>query len=327
MKLSKTFIPMPYSFDATRLAEEALALPESSWMTHPSGFQGNSAVPLISVGAGNNNDFNGGMSVTPHLERCSYHQQVLASFDEILGRSRLMKLEPGAEVSTHVDGDYHWHSRVRVHVPIITDPGVAFYCADDEMHMKAGECWIFDTWQLHRVVNNSPNIRIHLVVDLSGSSRFWETVRSMEAFDQHTPREELDGKIKHLPYEEGKAVSIQTENFNITPILAPGEMDALIEDLVSDFDGNPTNNPLLEESYKRFLSDFSKDWRQTWHQFGYQEAGWPQYQNLVRGLQGQLKRENIMAVTLKSNRASANFVILKRIVQPALNTDVLSQLV
>jgi aspartyl/asparaginyl beta-hydroxylase len=323
LKLSQTFIPLPFSFDAEKLAEEALALPDYTWMPHPSGMVGNSAVPLISVGGGDNNHFHGKMSVTPHLEKSPYHQQVLASFNEILGRSRLMKLAPGAEVAEHIDGDYHWLTRVRIHVPIITDPDVIFHCADTQMHMKAGDCWIFDAWERHKVVNNSSVTRIHLVFDTSGSSRFWNMVRDMEAHDHLTNLADLGEKIKWTPYEEGKSVTVSTENYNVSPVMAPGEMDALIDELIVDFDGNPTNDPVIANTYKRFLMDFAKDWRQAWLTYGYSEEGWPHYQSLVKELQGKLQRSNHDAVKLKSNDLSANLIIIKRLILPAFNIEVL----
>src|SRR3989337_980840 len=115
MELDRTFIRLPYQFDAVRLATEIDELPANAWMTHPAAFEGNSAVPLISRDGGMNDDFHGAMCVTPYLRDCRYLQQVMASFGEVLGRSRLMKLAAGAEVVAHVDFNYHWYTRVRIH--------------------------------------------------------------------------------------------------------------------------------------------------------------------------------------------------------------------
>ena len=38
--------------------------------------------------------------------------------------------------------------------------------------MAAGECWIFDTWSLHRVHNDATRPRIHLVADTVGGQGF-----------------------------------------------------------------------------------------------------------------------------------------------------------
>lgn len=68
------------------------------------------------------------MKATPALERCPYIKQVLASFQTVFGRSRLMRLAPFSEVPQHAGINYHWKTRVRIHVPVITDPDVQFIC-------------------------------------------------------------------------------------------------------------------------------------------------------------------------------------------------------
>ena len=62
-----------------------------------------------------------------------------------------MRLSGHAEVMPHVDVNYYWRERVRVHVPIVTQPTVRFVCGDAQVNMRDGECWIFDTWRTHHV--------------------------------------------------------------------------------------------------------------------------------------------------------------------------------
>ena len=232
MKLARPFIRLPRDFDAVRLAQEAGKLDASAWRPHPLGLKGNSAVALISRGGGDNDEFGGPMTATPHLGGCSYHRQVMASFGEVLARSRLMKLDAGCEVQNHVDFNYHWYTRVRIHIPVITNPAVVFHCGDEKLHMAPGECWIFDNWRRHNVVNGSDRDRIHLVIDLSGSSRFWGMVRLALQDGQ-------GGGFEFIPYEPGKTADIQTENYNISPVMAPGEVDALVAELVREFTAPP----------------------------------------------------------------------------------------
>lgn len=54
--------------------------------------------------------------------------------------------------------------------------------------MRAGQCWIFDAWRRHCVVHGGRHERIHLVIDLAGSSRFWRLVRQMEGLDARRRR-------------------------------------------------------------------------------------------------------------------------------------------
>ena len=195
MEIDRPFVRLPFSFDAERMADEAEQLPQSAWMQHPSRMSGNSAVALVSRNGEDNDDFDGLMQETSHLQSCPYIRQAMASFGEVFGRSRLMKLGAGAEVAQHVDFNYHWYTRVRIHVPIITNPKVTFYCADQQTHMLAGECWIFNSWRRHRVANESAEDRIHLVIDTAGSSRFWQLVRDMQQYDSLAEADKIDALV------------------------------------------------------------------------------------------------------------------------------------
>ncbi len=139
MRLTRPFMRLRFQFDAQRLDEALHDLGDGRWMRHPSRMQGNSAIPPISSGGGDNDSFEGEKQPAPHLERCRCKQQVMASFGEVLSRSRLMKLDAGAEVSLHVDFNYYWFSRVRIHIPIVTSPEFIFQCGREELHMAAGE--------------------------------------------------------------------------------------------------------------------------------------------------------------------------------------------
>jgi len=326
MEISRPFVRLPYLFDAEKLTQEVAVLPEGAWMDHPSKMRGNSAVPLISRGGGDNDDFDGAMRVTPHLECCPYLQQVMASFGEVLGRSRLMRLAPGCEVSTHVDFNYHWYSRVRIHVPVITEPGVIFHCGDAQIHMQTGECWIFNSWRRHRVTHGGQHDRIHLVIDTAGSSRFWRTVErmtSLAAGDVHRPPEQ---HLEHVAFVPGRKVNIETERYNTAPVMAPGEVEALVKELVRDFGDNPVNDAGLVSRYKDMLGDFARDWRMTWLRYGYEQRGWPEYQRVIDTLQKQLHPEPRALVT-GSNGVGVNPIIVQRILRPALAGERLQEFI
>ncbi len=119
MKLVKPFIQLPYRFDVGRLQIELKDLSNRRWLPHPSGMAGNEALPLVSRGAEDNDEFDGPMEATRHLADSPYIRQCMHHIGEVYGRSRLMGLAPGAEVSQHVDFNYHWYSRVRIHIPVL----------------------------------------------------------------------------------------------------------------------------------------------------------------------------------------------------------------
>ncbi len=308
MDIGQPFIRLPYTFDAERLADEISGIADSAWMQHPQRMSGNSAVALISKNGTDNDDFSGRMQETEHLQGCAYLRQVLASFDEVLGRSRLMKLAAGFEVAQHVDFNYHWYSRVRIHIPIITNSKVTFYCADQKTNMRAGESWIFNAWRRHRVTNDSDQDRVHLVVDTAGSARFWNMLGKV-----------VDGsqEVQHVPYAAGEVTGIRTEQHNIAAVMAPGEVDALVSDLIRDFEFNPKNDTALVDSYRSLLFDFSKDWREIWLQHGAVKSAWPLYQSAIDKAHQRMQPEQ-RAIVTQSNDIGVNPIIVQRILRSAL---------
>lgn len=320
MKLAQPFVRLPYQFDALQLGREIAELSNNAWMEHPSKLAGNLAIPLISLNGQRNNDFDGPMASTPELLSCEYMQQVMASFGEVLARSRLMRLNAGAQVTEHVDFNYHWYSRVRIHIPIITNPQVIFHCGDQAIHMRAGECWIFDSWRRHKVINASDQDRIHLVIDTSGSSRFWQTVRDMENFGVDDTAPQLKAKIKVHPYRPGQSVNIKTERYNIAPVMAPGELEAIANELIGAIENNPDNDPQLSTQYKNLLINLAKDWRENWHLHGYDETGWVKYRELLGRAASQLDA-NPRALINGSNQVGLNPIIMQRLIHAAINVE------
>ena len=313
MRLSKPFIRLPRQFDAERLAAEVGQFAEGDWMLHPSGLPGNSAIALISSGGGDNDSFDGEKQPTRHLAKCPYMRQVMADFGEVLSRSRLMRLEAGAEVSLHVDFNYHWFSRVRIHIPVVTNPAVIFHCGEEELHMQAGECWIFDSWRRHRVVNGGAATRVHLVIDTCGSSRFWRMVREAEG----QPPATAAAAAQFLAYQPDRPAPIQTERFSNLPVMAPGECTALVEDLIADFSANPNNDRELTRTYVHLLRGFACDWRELWLLHGHRPEGRPHYQALIQATRRQL-HPNRRALTTASNGIGVNAIFAQRVLNAAL---------
>lgn len=312
MKLTVPFVRLPLAFDAARLAAEVASLPASAWMSHPSGLAGNTAVALVSREGGDNHDFAGPMRPTPRLQAMPCTREVMAGFGEVLSRSRLMRLAPGAEVSAHVDFNYHWYTRVRMHVPVITNPAVTFHCGDARVHMAAGECWIFDNWRRHRVVNAGNADRVHLVIDLAGSSRFWRLVRETIAAG------EAGASEQHAPgWHRAGAGELLTEQWTQSAVMAPGELQALVDELLLDLEANPANDRALLARYRVLLQDFCHDWRVTWLRHGPAPEAVPDYRRLLEAVTAGLHPQRRALVTA-SNDVGANPVIQQRIVRAAL---------
>jgi hypothetical protein len=291
MKLQSRFIQIPLSFDADRLAEEVSALGEAAWLRHPMGFAGNDYLPLVAVrGDPQNDSFAGAMRPTPHLEQCPYLVDVLAALGVCVGRTRLMRLAGNAEVKPHVDVHYYWRERMRVHVPIVTQPTVRFICGDEERNMKAGECWVFDTWAWHRVINDATRQRIHLVVDTVGGEGF----RSLMANGRSGLGSDPAGWSARGVAPYGATLGeLDFENANCPSVMTPWEMREHVDFLLRETDSSQA----AFEATARATEHFVQTWRVLWSRFGAEAIGRPHYQRAIDGFSQTLRETR--AETLK----------------------------
>lgn len=317
MKLAPSFVKLPLRFDAQRLAHEVAALPPAAWTRHPQGFPGNSACRLISVGGGENDRVAGAMATTPHLAACPYLQQVLGSFGVVWSRSRLMKLAPGAKVPEHADINYHWFSRVRIHVPVRTEPGVLFYCGNDVVHMAAGEAWIFDNWRLHRVENGSACERVHLVADTVGNAPFWQLVEAGM----------LGRPARTVPFASGHAAPLLLERYNVPRVISPAELEHLLIDLSQELadraapDGAAT--PAVQQ-FRALLAAFCQDWRQLWLLYADSPEGTPAYQQALATLRTRAA-PLARSLRMRTNRLGAMMVLQARVRYAAGDSEATAQ--
>ncbi|MEP7063662.1 MAG: sulfotransferase [Betaproteobacteria bacterium] len=271
MQLSAPFFKLPLQFDAARLAIEVAQFTAAEWRPHPQGHPGNSALPYIARNGNPLDDgVSGPMQPTPHLARCPYVMQVMEALGVTLGRSRLMRLDARAEATPHVDLSYYWQQRVRVHIPVVTFAEVEFICGDATTHMSAGECWIFDTWRVHNVLNPNSAQRTHLVIDTVGSAQFWRRV-------------EAGGDPTQVPaivaYRADAKAQLRFERHNYPVIMEPAEMASLWSRWLTDARAGDAS-PGAIAAIDGLVEQVFRDWRALWAQFGDQADGWPHYTRL-----------------------------------------------
>jgi hypothetical protein len=273
MKLQYPFMQLPLTFDAAALAAEVAAIDESQWRPHPQGYPGNDALTLVTTDGDPDSDaVAGSMRATRHLERCPYLQQVLHSVGATWGRTRLMRLSGQAEVTPHVDVNYYWRERVRVHVPIVTQPTVRFTCGDAELNMRAGECWIFDTWRMHNVVNDHALPRIHLVADTVGGIGFWQLVARARPHS----RVSGDWQPAFVPPDPSARPSLDFESENVPEVMTPWEMRLHIAFALGEATQHRNAPPIQQR-----LLTFVRDWHGLWSASGESRDGWPRYRALL----------------------------------------------
>ncbi|ELS05343.1 aspartyl/asparaginyl beta-hydroxylase-like dioxygenase [Xenococcus sp. PCC 7305] len=269
MKLEKEFYHLPFRFDVAKLQQEISQFKAADWGKHPQDFANNTAIPLVSVGGEINDSYgtDGQMAATPYLQACPYIQQVMKAFNIPISRSRLMRIAGQAEVPVHRDKYFHWFRRMRVHIPIFTNPQVRFFCNDKSVHMAAGSAWIFDNSQFHWVINESRADRIHLVIDIKGSTDELKIL--------------CDSAPRYFPYlvEDTASIAIETYRFEV---LTPKEINSLCKNILSSV-------PELEPQIKQFC----RSWQVVFNQFGHSDKGELAYRSLIWRLRRCLQKKEL----------------------------------
>lgn len=264
-QFTEPFVRLPFELDVKQLQSEVSNLMDMDWLEHPQGFAGNRTLPLVSVSGQYNHDFaiSGQMLPTPALHHCPYIRQIMGRLQVPISRTRLMLLAPGAEVLKHFDAGYHWYRRVRIHIPVLTHPEVIFGCADQEIHMQAGDAWCFDHRKWHWVKNNSFFPRVHLVIDTKGSPDF---------FAYFSPRKErTDNEL----YQIKKTRSFQLEPYRFE-VLEPDEIAELLTNIIGQFE--LLNEPQVVIN----LKTLKNKWKTVFNQYGHSIEGEQAYDELIK---------------------------------------------
>jgi hypothetical protein len=294
MKLHAPFVQLPLAFDAALLTREISSVEEGAWMPHPAGFAGNDFLPLISAhGDPGNEAFEGPMRPTPFLSpKRPYLMQALASLGAVLGRTRLMRLSGHAAVDEHVDVNYYWRERMRVHIPIITQPSVRFNAGAASVHMGAGECWIFDTWSLHSVDNNAESQRVHLVADTVGGQGFWGLMMA-----GRSPGAAAANWTARTVAPSDAVSALEFEDINVPLVMSPWELKEQIGFLLSEAAPNQPQLPALA----RAASALVHKWRALWALYGDSEAGIPRFRQVLEDFIAGARAVNAEHIVLKND--------------------------
>ena len=267
MQLIQPFLKLPLRADADTLEREVRALPASAWVPHATGFPGNEAVRLVTVGGQATDAFEGPMRPTEYLASCPYIMELMAELGGVWGRSRLMGLGAGAEVPEHVDSHYHWRTHLRIHVPIITNPAVEFTCGGETVHMAPGECWVFDSFRWHEVHNRGSERRVHLVLDTVVTEHLWDLIDAAQSGA-------TDAKL--LRPGERAPEPLLFEQVNAPEVMSPWEVRCHLAFLA----GQVVPSPQVETVMRR-LDKFADAWAALWARFGPSDAGLADYRQLA----------------------------------------------
>ncbi|MBB4082299.1 aspartyl/asparaginyl beta-hydroxylase domain-containing protein [Brevundimonas lenta] len=189
---------LPFAFDPVALQADLAVLSAEGWLPHfnRGSYDGDWSGLVLRGPAWGDGLYPNGADVEdkPLLAICPAFRAVMAAFRCPLQAVRLLRLGPGAVIREHRDYDLdHRHGDVRIHVPVRTNPYVAFHVRNRRVDMAEGETWYLDLSQPHRVVNAGATDRIHLVIDATVND--W--LRDLIPFDapdpfRHTPPADLN---------------------------------------------------------------------------------------------------------------------------------------
>jgi hypothetical protein len=274
LHFDQPLLRLPIRFCADTLAAEVSALPERAWDPHPTGFVGNEAVRLVTPDGEPTDSLEGPMAATGHLRSCPYILRIMAALDGVWGRSRLMGLAAGAEVPPHVDSNYYWRTHLRIHIPVVTNPGVIFTCGKQAVHMAAGECWVFDSFRPHDVQNGGSERRVHLVLDTIGSERLWDLIEAAKRGGNEPEFVAPDG---------GSADDLLFEKVNRPKVMSPWEVQQHVDFLLAHAQPHA-----LLETVSRRLEKYICAWSAAWARFGDSDEGVPTFRKLMLQVRKEL---------------------------------------
>ena len=307
MRLDCEFIKLPITFNVQRLVTEAQQFCEADWDRHPLRYDGNSALVLVSQGGKRNNASYGAMGATSFLEQCPYIQQVMLSMNTVIGRSRLMRLAPTKVVPPHADTDYIWRNRVRIHIPIVTHSEITFSSLNKcDVHMQAGEAWVFDNWNEHAVYNNSDVRRIHLVIDTVGTANFWQLVKNgWNPQNGDATYANWQKQVTHLEFRKTTSLAdLRFENFNTMVVSPPAEVNEMLNELLDEIITLEQNAPANFAKIKAHTKRFVQEWRGLWASYSDHPNSLSYYQTIIEEFKNNLQ-PLLINVALKTNRVNA----------------------
>jgi hypothetical protein len=215
-RLSKTY-------DARRLLEDVGSLKRFGLQAQLSNLHDGSwkGIALFSSG-GDMTHVHGGRRrtyeqylPTAALEHAPYIETILDEFDGGFISVRILTLEPGGSIFAHVDEYRGLRAGVaRLHVPIVTGPGIKMVIGGVLQHWQSGELWYGNFTELHDVKNEGPVTKISLVIDT------YVTEKLLALF---TP-EYLE------KYREGDPILVKP----VTPVILPAPLADYVVDFVWD---------------------------------------------------------------------------------------------
>jgi len=180
---------LPLEFCRDRLNSALSVIPESWWEPHLGPYH-NGLWELVALWAPRGDrreqrSLGGPLRATEALEIAPGFADVLDAIPGERNRARLMRLKPGGHIREHSDPTHQIsHDLIRLHVPIVSQPGVQFLVNHRRVDLKPGEVWDINVRFRHEVINASATNRVHLVVDVVRNQKLNELLAASQSAGQ-----------------------------------------------------------------------------------------------------------------------------------------------
>lgn len=183
-----THIKFALNYDVQRLQQELDSCLEQEWPLHfnTRDFDGTWKSISLRSASGSATDISAHPNLstyrdTPLLAKTPYIKEILDSWQCEKEIVRLLALSPGSHIKPHRDmGCAYKDGSFRIHIPIVSNPEVYFTIENQQLQLKAGECWYMDFSKTHDIANQGKTTRVHLIIDALRND--W-TDRLFEAHD------------------------------------------------------------------------------------------------------------------------------------------------
>ncbi|WP_343748587.1 aspartyl/asparaginyl beta-hydroxylase domain-containing protein [Fluviicola sp.] len=238
-------LKFPVQFDGQKLAHDLSLVLGSEWVPHfnTGGYTGNwNALSLYAKNGDAQHIFvpmadDASITETPLMKNCAYFREVIQTFQFPILSVRLLKLEAGAEIKPHRDHELGYEdNQFRLHIPVVTNPGVEFILDGEELKMLPGECWYANVNFVHSVANRGKEDRVHLVID--GVRNAW----SDEWFFAQAPKSRFETEKKEV--RSAASILRTIEELKGNPQTAAHPLIALLEE---ELNGLPKRSSGLDE--------------------------------------------------------------------------------
>lgn len=247
---------------------------------------------------------------TEALRELPYLSEILSAWDIPIGESRISLLETGASVEEHVDVEFYWKHRLRIHIVVQSNPDATFGCDGHVLHLPEGQVWVSNNWAPHWIANRGITDRIHVVIDTVGSPLVWQWIADGWSSDQNIPCPSTDSLPLFVPFPSSQSIRLEQSTWG--RVRTPSEVQEMVSDIIAD----ATSTSL---KIQHSLQCFVQDWRWLYHHYG--DSQRQQYLTLVHRLLDDLP-EIIMPNGVRTHQ-----IISRQIGASLLISPIISELI